>query len=90
MYFQLQSLEQEFSALVKLDHPNLVHFQVFKYTQDKSAIVVEVGNNQITSNHINDSVLMTFIIHVHFCQTKLADNQDVTVAFLVEHQTTCV
>ncbi|XP_033124847.1 eIF-2-alpha kinase GCN2-like [Anneissia japonica] len=39
---QLQSLEQEFSALVKLNHPNLVHFQVFKYTQEKSAIIVEV------------------------------------------------
>ncbi|XP_071963594.1 eIF-2-alpha kinase GCN2-like [Antedon mediterranea] len=39
---QLQSIEQEFSFLMKLNHPNLVHYQAFKYTQDKSAINVEV------------------------------------------------
>ncbi|XP_022092964.1 eIF-2-alpha kinase GCN2-like isoform X2 [Acanthaster planci] len=39
---QLGTVEQELLSLVKLEHPNLVHYLAIKHTQGKEAITVEL------------------------------------------------
>ena len=40
--FQLGAIEQEFLSLIKLEHPNIVHYLAIKHIPGKEAVTVEV------------------------------------------------
>ena len=69
--FQLTSIEQELLSLLRLDHPNIVHYLAIKHTQGKEATSVEVRDTKSSWCEVNVSVIEGQdngnINNLHFC-----------------------
>lgn len=61
---QVNSIEQELLSLIRLHHPNLVHYLAIKYQQEPGKITLCVSGDWVVSRFSWINIFI-FILHVH-------------------------